>query len=96
MLQLFTGAQLLPRFVVFVSSAILLPIFVLISGLAGATERHQAGQDRMIAVISGEEADRLRSETAGRTERPVQLIATVRTHEMMPTTRRARTAHDPL
>ena len=83
-LQLFTGAQLLPRFVVFVSSAILLPIFVLISGLAGATERHQAGQDRMIAVISGEEADRLRSETGGRTERPVQLIATVPTPQMMP------------
>ena len=83
-LQLFTGAQLLPRFVVFVSSAILLPVFVLISGLAGATERHQAGQDRMIAVTAGEEADRLRSETAGRTERPVQLIATVRTYEMMP------------
>ena len=35
MLQLFTGAQLLPRFVVFVSSAILVPVFVLVSGLSG-------------------------------------------------------------
>ena len=38
-LQLFTGAQLLPRFVVFVSSAILIPVFVLVSSLSTATER---------------------------------------------------------
>ena len=41
-LQLFTGAQLLPRFVVFVSSAILVPVFVLVSGLSGATQRRRA------------------------------------------------------
>ena len=40
-LQLFTGAQLLPRFVVFVSSAILVPVFVLVSGLSGATQRRR-------------------------------------------------------
>jgi lipopolysaccharide/colanic/teichoic acid biosynthesis glycosyltransferase len=83
-LQLFTGAQLLPRFVVFVGSGILLPTFVLVSSLAGATERRQAGQDRMIAVVAREEADRLGQETAGRTERPVQLVTMVRPDEMMP------------
>jgi len=81
-LQLFTGAQLLPRFVVFAGSAILLPMFVLVSGVAGATERRQAGQDRMIAVVADEEGGRLEREVAGRTERPVQLIANVRPYEM--------------
>src|ERR1035438_8892422 len=58
-LQLFTGAQLLPRFVVFVSSAILVPAFVLVSGLSGATQRRRANLDRVIAIVAGEESDRL-------------------------------------
>jgi lipopolysaccharide/colanic/teichoic acid biosynthesis glycosyltransferase len=84
-LQLFTGAQLLPRLVVFVGSGILLPVFVLVSGLAGVTQRRQAGQDRMIAVVADEEAERLRHEIAGRTKRPALLISTVRPQEVMPT-----------
>jgi lipopolysaccharide/colanic/teichoic acid biosynthesis glycosyltransferase len=89
-LQLFTGAQLLPRFVVFVSSAILVPVFVLVSGLSGATQRRRAGQDRVIAIIGGEESDRLRQETSGHTERPAQLMAVVRVEEVMPTPDRPR------
>lgn len=89
-LQLFTGAQLLPRFVVFVSSAILVPVFVLVSELSGATERRRAGQDRVIAVVSGDESDRLRRETDGRTERPAQLIEVLRPEEVMPTPDRPR------
>ena len=60
-LQLFTGAQLLPRFVVFVSSAALVPVFVLVSGLSGATQRRRASLDRVIAIVAGEESDRLSS-----------------------------------
>ena len=58
-LQLFTGAQLLPRFVVFVSSAVLVPVFLLVSRLSSVNERQRGSQDRVVAVIAGEEAERL-------------------------------------
>jgi lipopolysaccharide/colanic/teichoic acid biosynthesis glycosyltransferase len=84
-LQLFTGAQLLPRFVVFVSSAILVPVFVLVSGLFGATQRRRANLDRVIAIVAGEESDRLARDTQGLTERPAQLVAVARPDDVMPT-----------
>jgi len=84
-LQLFTGAQLLPRFVVFVSSAVLVPVFVLISGLSGATQRRRASLDRVIAVVAGEESERLARDTQGPTERPVQVVALARPDDVMPT-----------
>jgi lipopolysaccharide/colanic/teichoic acid biosynthesis glycosyltransferase len=84
-LQLFTGAQLLPRFVVFVSSAILVPVFVLVSGLSGATQRRRANLDRVIAIVAGEESERLARDTQGPTERPAQLIAVARPDDVMPT-----------
>jgi len=84
-LQLFTGAQLLPRFVVFVSSAILVPVFVLVSGLSNATQRRRASLDRVIAIVAGEESDRLARDTQELTERPAQLIAVARPDDVMPT-----------
>jgi len=89
-LQLFTGAQLLPRFVVFVASAILLPVFMLVSQLSSATERRRASQDRVVAIIAGEEAERLARDTTEHTERPAQLVAMARSEEMMPTPEQAR------
>jgi len=88
-LQLFTGAQLLPRFVVFVSSALLVPVFVLVSRLSSATERRRASQDRVVAVIDGEEADRLARDIKEHTERPAQLVAVARSDEIMPTSDQA-------
>jgi lipopolysaccharide/colanic/teichoic acid biosynthesis glycosyltransferase len=84
-LQLFTGAQLLPRFVVFVSSAILVPVFVLVSGLSTANERRRAHLDRVVAVVAGEEAERLARDTQEHTERPAKLIEIVRPDDVMPT-----------
>jgi lipopolysaccharide/colanic/teichoic acid biosynthesis glycosyltransferase len=84
-LQLFTGAQLLPRFVVFVSSAVLVPVFVLVSRLSGATQRRRANLDRVIAIVAGEESDRLERDTQGLIERPAQLIAVARPDDVMPT-----------
>jgi lipopolysaccharide/colanic/teichoic acid biosynthesis glycosyltransferase len=84
-LQLFTGAQLLPRFVVFVSSAALVPVFVLVSGLSGATQRRRANLDRVIAIVAGEESDRLARDTQGLTERPAQLVTVARPDDVMPT-----------
>jgi lipopolysaccharide/colanic/teichoic acid biosynthesis glycosyltransferase len=85
-LQLFTGAQLLPRFVVFVSSAALVPVFVLVSGLSGATQRRRANLDRVIAIVAGEESERLARDAQGLTERPAQLVAMARPDDVMPTT----------
>ena len=73
-LQLFTGAQLLPRFVVFVSSAVLVPVFMLVSLLSGENERRRASLDRVAAVVAGEEAERLARDMKERTERPAQLV----------------------
>jgi lipopolysaccharide/colanic/teichoic acid biosynthesis glycosyltransferase len=84
-LQLFTGAQLLPRFVVFVGSAILVPVFVLVSGLSSATDRIRANQDRVVAIIAGEEGDRLARDVREHTERPAQLVAIARPDEVLPT-----------
>jgi lipopolysaccharide/colanic/teichoic acid biosynthesis glycosyltransferase len=84
-LQLFTGAQLLPRFVVFLGSAILAPVFVLISGLSSANERIRANQDRVVAIIAGEEAERLARDATGHMERPALLVAVARSDEVMPT-----------
>jgi len=89
-LQLFTGAQLLPRFVVFVSSAVLVPVFVLVSGLFGATQRRRASQDRVIAVVAGEESDRLVRDTQQLTARPAQLIKVAQPDEVMPTSEEPR------
>jgi lipopolysaccharide/colanic/teichoic acid biosynthesis glycosyltransferase len=89
-LQLFTGAQLLPRFVVFVSSTILVPVSVLVCGLSGATQRRRANLDRVIAIVAGEESDRLARDTQGPTERPAQLIALAQPDDMMPTPDRPR------
>jgi lipopolysaccharide/colanic/teichoic acid biosynthesis glycosyltransferase len=84
-LQLFTGAQLLPRFVVFVSSAILVPVFVLVSGLSSATQRRRASLDRVIAIVAGEESDRLVRDTREPAERPAQLVEVARPDDVMPT-----------
>ena len=89
-LQLFTGAQLLPRFVVFVSSAILIPVFVLVSSLSTATERKRASLDRVVAIVEGEEAERLARDIREHTERPAQLIEMVRPDDVMPTTGQPR------
>ena len=89
-LQLFTGAQLLPRFVVFVASAILVPIFVLLSGLSGATERRRASQDRVIAIVAGEESERLARDMREHTERPAQLLAVAQPDDAMPTPEEAK------
>jgi lipopolysaccharide/colanic/teichoic acid biosynthesis glycosyltransferase len=85
LIQLLTGAQLLPRFVVFVSSAILVPVFVLVSGLSSAANRRRASLDRVFAVASDEELDRLTRDVQGSTEQPCQLIAVVKPDDAMPT-----------
>jgi len=84
-LQLFTGAQLLPRFVVFVSSVILVPVFVLVSGLSGVTQRRRANLDRVVAIVAGEEANRLVRDTQQLAERPALLVAVARPDDVMPT-----------
>ena len=87
-LQLFTGAQLLPRFVVFVSSLVLVPIFVVISSISSITQRRRAYQDRVVAVATSEEAARLTNDVPRLARRPAQLLAVVQPEDVMPTTER--------
>ena len=54
-----------PRFVVFVGSAILVPVFVLVSGVSSATNRRRGGRARVIAIVAGEESERLSRDAAG-------------------------------
>jgi lipopolysaccharide/colanic/teichoic acid biosynthesis glycosyltransferase len=90
LLQLLMGSQLLPRFVVFVSSAILVPVFVLVSGVTSAAKRRRASLDRVFAIASDEEADRLRRDVQGSTERPCQLIEVTGPDAAMPSAERPR------
>lgn len=85
-IQLFNGAQLLPRFVVFASPIVLVPVFVGVSILNAASERRRAAQDRVLAVVVDEEAVRLRTEVAGRVERPSLLVGTIDPEEVVPAT----------
>ena len=58
---------------------------MLISGLSDASQRRRASQDRVIAIVAGEESDRLARDLQKPTERPAQLIAVARPDEVMPT-----------
>jgi lipopolysaccharide/colanic/teichoic acid biosynthesis glycosyltransferase len=58
---------------------------VLVSGLSGATQRRRANLDRVIAIVAGEESDRLARDTQGLTERPAQLVTVARPDDVMPT-----------
>jgi lipopolysaccharide/colanic/teichoic acid biosynthesis glycosyltransferase len=75
---------------VFVSSAILVPVFVLVSGVTSAAKRRRASLDRVFAIASDEEADRLRRDVQGSTERPCQLIEVTGPDAAMPSAERPR------
>jgi exopolysaccharide biosynthesis polyprenyl glycosylphosphotransferase len=56
LLALIDGTQLLPRFVVFGSALALLPIWIVASGASTRSHRRREALERVLAVVSGEEA----------------------------------------
>jgi lipopolysaccharide/colanic/teichoic acid biosynthesis glycosyltransferase len=75
LLQLLTGSAQLPRFVVFVAPAVLLPVSLLCASLAADGRAHDEERDRLLVVASAGEAVTLADELAGRPERPAALVA---------------------
>jgi lipopolysaccharide/colanic/teichoic acid biosynthesis glycosyltransferase len=73
LLQLVTGAALLPRFVVFGSPAVLLPFYALCAALSADGRARDAQRDRLVLVASDQEAFELADALDHDPERPAQL-----------------------
>ncbi|MGH9223611.1 MAG: sugar transferase, partial [Acidimicrobiales bacterium] len=75
LLQLVVGSGLLPRFVVLLTPAILLPVHLLAAALAADGRSRDQQRDRLVAVASLPEAFELEDGLAGHPERPGALVA---------------------
>lgn len=75
LLQLITGAALLPRFVIFCTPAVLVPLNLLCSALASDGRARDAQRDRLVLVASGHEAFELSDALDHNPERPAFLAA---------------------
>jgi lipopolysaccharide/colanic/teichoic acid biosynthesis glycosyltransferase len=80
-LQLVLGSLLLPRFVVFVAAVVLVPWYGLSARLTSGGQRRQAGRDRVVAVVTREEAACLAGDLALEPERPAILAAAITAEE---------------
>lgn len=76
--QLIVGSGLLPRFVVFGAAIILVPWDVFCSVLATGGRTRAEERDRVVAVVSLEEADALRAELGQAPERNATIVDDMR------------------
>lgn len=75
--QLLLGTSLLPRSVLF-GATITVPLLgAATSAIAGMGQRRRAARDRVLAVVSDTEADRLRVDLANGLERELTLVETI-------------------
>jgi lipopolysaccharide/colanic/teichoic acid biosynthesis glycosyltransferase len=74
-IQLITGALLLPREVVLGSAVLLVPVYGLLALAAQRVQDQGGGQDRVLAVLGPDEAAALESDLDRGGERPVNLVA---------------------
>jgi lipopolysaccharide/colanic/teichoic acid biosynthesis glycosyltransferase len=77
LLQLLVGSSLLPRFVVLGTLIVLVPWYVVCWILASSARTMQEDRDRIVAVVSLEEADALRVELSQAPEKPASLVETL-------------------
>jgi lipopolysaccharide/colanic/teichoic acid biosynthesis glycosyltransferase len=77
LLQLLVGSGLLPRFVVLGTLLVLVPWYVVCWILASSARTLQEDRDRIVAVVSLEEADALRAELSQAPEKPASLVETL-------------------
>jgi len=75
--QLFVGSEVLPRFVVLGSAAVLVPWFVLVSVLATDARARAGWRDRVVLVDGSVDSKTMREDLEVRAERPAQLVAVV-------------------
>jgi len=78
LVQLVVGDALLPRFVVFSAALVLVPWYMLCAALAGDTRARQEERDRVVAVVSLDEEEALRTELAQGPERAASIVAALR------------------
>src|ERR1700675_5020756 len=79
--QLFVGDALLPRAVVFGSAVILVPWFMICSGIAAGGRTRAEERDRVVVVGDLDEGETVRLELEDAPERPAQVVAALRTEE---------------
>ena len=73
-LQLLVGDALLPRFVVFGTALVVVPLHVLTAAVFQRGHDRDEGRDRVVFVGSGEEVEQLRTDLADVQERPAVLV----------------------
>jgi lipopolysaccharide/colanic/teichoic acid biosynthesis glycosyltransferase len=73
MAQLVLGSALLPRFVILVAPAVLLPLYLLCASLARDGREHDRERDRVVAVAGRQEAFHLADDLDMGAERPAVL-----------------------
>ncbi|MBV9040948.1 MAG: sugar transferase [Acidimicrobiia bacterium] len=78
LVQLAVGSSLLPRFVVFGAALILIPWDVACATLASGGRSRAEERDRVVAVVSVEEADALRAELGQAPERNAAIVDDMR------------------
>ena len=74
MFQLVTGDALLPRAVVFLSAACLVPWYAACARLASQAHDRARQRDRLLVVADADEAQYLRDDLGRQPERPAQLV----------------------
>lgn len=75
LVQLFAGSLLLPRYVVFLSAAVLVPFYAVACYVADSSRDRQEARDRVLAVAGANEASHLGRELTEFPERPAMLAA---------------------
>ena len=75
LLQLVAGSALLPRFVLFLAPAVLVPVSLLCARLADDGRAHDVRRDRVVLVAGVAAGDELRDELDGAPERPAMVVA---------------------
>jgi lipopolysaccharide/colanic/teichoic acid biosynthesis glycosyltransferase len=76
-LQLLVGSVVLPRFVVFGSALVLVPIYLALSVVSAGGRTRDEERDRVVLVGPADEAAILRDELAGEPEQAAALVATL-------------------
>jgi len=90
MLQLLAGSALLPRFVVFGTAALLVPLYTLCAAVSSDGRAREARRDRLVVVAGVQETLELRDELAANAERPAVVAASLEPGEAGSTDPRVR------
>src|SRR5207302_888630 len=88
--QLVVGSGVLPRFVVFGAAIILVPWDVACTVLATGGRTRAEERDRVVAIVSLEEADALRADLSQAPERPATIVDDLRVDQARSDQPRAR------